>query len=299
MNFGLGTAQFGFDYGISNARGRVPKAEVERILRLAADSGFDVLDTAPAYGECEATLGELLWDRHPFRIVTKVPALTGCVIERKDAEWVKDTFKRSLENMRQSSVHGLLLHQVADLFKPGGELLAEALLGLRNEGLTGRIGASFYAPTDIRSVNGRMQIDIAQVPVNLLDQRLIADGTLAALQAQGIEIHARSVFLQGLLLMDLRRLPPQFARHHPRFEQIRHCADRAGISAAALALAFARQIAQIDTVLTGVTTEAELREIIAASAVEIPGVDFAEFSSTDETLLNPSLWPMPTSVSNA
>ncbi len=299
MMLGLGTAQFGADYGISNARGRVPKAEVERILRMAANSGVDALDTAPAYGESEATLGAVLWDGHPFRIVTKVAALSVREIGRNDAALVRDAFKRSLERMRQKSVHGLLLHHAADVMKPGGEWLAEALLQLRSEGLVKKIGASFYSAADIRGISDRMILEIAQVPVNLVDQRLLSDGSLAELHARGVEVHARSVFLQGLLLMDVRRMPPYFAPYRPLFDRIELCAARAGISTVALALAFARQVPHVDTVLTGVTTVAELREIIDAFAVAMPAVDFAALAGSDEAVLNPSMWPTPTNASNA
>jgi aryl-alcohol dehydrogenase-like predicted oxidoreductase len=299
MILGLGTAQFGSDYGISNGGGKVANTEVERILRLAAESGVTALDTAPVYGESETSLGDLLWKGHPFRIITKVSAHRTGVIGREDAANLRDTFMRSLERLRQDSVHGLLLHQAADLSKPGGGLLIEALIRLKREGLVDRVGASFYSAGEIQEASARMPLDIAQLPVNLLDQRLVSDGSLAELRARGVEIHVRSVFLQGLLLVDPDRMPAHFAPHRPVFGRIRSYASHAKLSAVALALAFARQLPQIDTVLIGVTSTAELREIVRASTEDIPPVDFAQFATTDEAILNPSLWPLQTRISNA
>ena len=73
MKLGLGTVQFGMNYGMSNLRGRTPPAEVDHILRLAADNGVQVLDTAAVYGDSEVVLGKLLAPDHDFRIVTKIP----------------------------------------------------------------------------------------------------------------------------------------------------------------------------------------------------------------------------------
>ncbi len=299
MKLGLGTAQFGADYGISNRNGRVRAAELERILHLAADLGVHTLDTAAAYGEAETALGRALWQGHPFRIVTKCPPLGEGEVRREHVAQLSGHFYRSLERLRQPSVHGLLMHRAADLCRPGAELLFEQLANLQREGLVSKVGASFYTSAEIAAVGKVLAPGLAQVPVSLVDQRLLRDGTLASMRADGIEVHARSVFLQGLLLMDPDRVPAQFAAHVPLLRRIERHAAAAGISKLALAIGFVAALREIDTLLVGVTSAAELREVVEASKTRLPLQDCAEFSSDADELVNPSRWRGTEALANA
>ena len=270
MNLGLGTAQFGSDYGVTNSRGRVPAGEIEPILRFAAANGVQVLDTAAAYGESEVALGRALWQGHPFRIVTKVAPRT----------MARESFLRSLEKLRQDCVYALLVHHAVDLT----DALVEQLLDLKRQGLVSRIGASFYDASEIRRARAVLAPEIVQVPVSIADQRLVRDGTLARLHGEGVEIHARSVFLQGLLLADAQRMPAPL-RH------IEAYAKAAGVSRLALALEFVAQLQEVDVALVGVTGLDDLQAIVAASRTALGHRDLSDLAVNDEMLLNPSRWP--------
>lgn len=292
MQLGLGTAQFGMDYGVSNRAGRVSVMEVGRILGLAAELGVHTLDTAAAYGESESALGAALWPGHPFRIVTKCPPLDG-------STRIAEHLHRSLDRLRQPSVYGLLMHRAPDLAQPGGERLAVQLAELKRQGLVKKIGVSFYTAMEIESARKLFTFDLAQVPMSIVDQRLIADGTLASMHADGIEVHARSVFLQGVLLMDAGRLPAPLVKFAPQLLRIERQAAEAKISKLELALGFAATVHDIDTVLVGVTSAAELRQVCEAWKTPPPPHDYGEFACDAEDLVNPSRWPRMETLSNA
>ena len=55
-------------------------------------------------------------------------------------------------------------------------------------------------------------LDIIQIPFNIFDRRLLESGMIDILHDQGIEIHSRSVFLQGLLLMSEKDRPSIFTK---------------------------------------------------------------------------------------
>jgi aryl-alcohol dehydrogenase-like predicted oxidoreductase len=299
MRLGLGTAQFGMDYGVSNRAGRVGVAEVGRILGLAAELGVHTLDTAAAYGESEAALGAALWQAHPFRIVTKCPPLNGESIGPAQVAELAGTFARSLERLRQPSVYGLLLHRASDLCRSGGELLADMLKDLVRQGLVAKIGASLHAPAEIHAVRAVLALDIAQAAVNIVDQRLLAPGILTAMRTDNTELHARSVFLQGLLLMDTPRVASKFAPFLPLLRRIEQHAAAAGVSKLALALGFVAAIRQIDTVLIGVTSAAELREVHAAWLSPAAPGDCSGFASDADDLINPLRWLQSETLTNA
>lgn len=290
MKLGLGTVQFGVDYGISNQGGRTSPQEAGRILSLAETLGIAVLDTAPLYGTSEEVLGSVLPAGHRFRIVTKTPKFPRPKIEARDAAELKTVFRRSLEKLGAKSVHGLMIHDSDDLLRPGGELLVEAMEELKADGLASRIGASIYTGGQVDGLRSRFsrRLDILQAPVNILDQRLISSGRLKALKADGWEIHARSVFLQGVLLMDPSDLPPHFGSVRGRLEDLRAFLDGKGVAPLRAALGFVAGLAEVDSVVCGVNTADQLNEL--GSACSPLDLDLAGFSISDESILNPSLW---------
>lgn len=294
MRLGLGTVQFGLDYGISNALGRVPREEVSRVVQLAADSNIGVLDTAAAYGMSEEVLGVTLPRDHRFQIVTKTLPLGGLPITSEAVRRVSETFQRSLERLKQDSVYALLAHHAQDALAEHADRLWEELVSLKRQGLTQKIGVSVYTGEQIERLLSR-PIDLVQLPLNVLDQRLLKDGHLDALKQRGVEIHVRSAFLQGILLMPATDLPPHFesVRHHlSHFHSDIECH---GLTPAAGALAFLKSQSAIDEIIVGVTSVEQLQELLAAFQQAVPSdLDFGTYAWSDERVLDPSRWQATT-----
>jgi aryl-alcohol dehydrogenase-like predicted oxidoreductase len=291
MKLGLGTAQFGLDYGISNVRGKPGPEEVGRILGVARAAGMPVIDTAHAYGNSETVLGNCLPANHDFRIVTKtVPLRTGEVSSAEVAH-VVDAFRLSLERLRQPAVYGLLVHQAQDLLAAGGERLMAALADLKARGLVEKIGVSVYDQGELDAVLARFSIDIVQLPFSVLDQRLLESGALARLKRAGVEVHARSVFLQGLLLMEPDSLGGHFRAAQAPLRRLHAFAREHGRTPLETALRFVADRDEIDCAVIGVAHHDELEEIIAASRSAAAADDYSCFALHDEAMLNPARWP--------
>jgi aryl-alcohol dehydrogenase-like predicted oxidoreductase len=289
---GLGTAQFGLDYGVSNRGGRVAEAEVAKILAVAADRGITVLDTAPAYGESEAVLGRLLPQGHPFRIVTKTRACPGECIHREDGRRLKEGVYRSLDRLGVSRLAAVLHHGGFDFAKAGSDHLVAALTEIRGEDLADKIGVSAYTGDEIDRVLTKFTPDLLQLPISVADQRLLRSGHLARLADLGIEIHARSVFLQGLLLMDPTTLPDYFSPLRPYLEGMERRSADLGFDRLETCLAFAFAAREIGCVLIGVVSAEGLLGILRASE-RIAGAVAPPFppAPVDPRLLDPRAWP--------
>lgn len=283
----LGTAQFGLHYGISNARGRVPPGEVAAILADARARGIDLLDTAAAYGDAEAVLGALP-EARSFRVVTKTVRLAGHGVAGVVAE-----ARGSLDRLGLRQADALLVHAAGDLLGAESDALWSALGGLRDEGLFARLGISAYRADDPAALARRFRPAVMQVPVSLLDQRLVADGTLARLAAEGVEVHARSVFLQGLVFLEPEQLPPSLAGAGAHLAACRARAGAAGVDLAAAALHYALSRPEVARVVVGVTSLAEWRALAEAAAAPAPDLDWPAFALDDPAILDPSAWPAP------
>lgn len=288
MRIGLGTVQFGMPYGVANRDGQVPEDEVRRVLAAARAAGVETLDTARAYGESEAVLGRCL-PPEGFRVVTKIRPLKDAVITEERAAEAERGLGESLVALRRPRVDALLVHHAGDLLVPGGERLFERMRELKAKGLAAKIGASVYGAEEIDGLLARYPLDVVQLPVSVLDQRLVASGHLKALKKAGVEVHARSVFLQGLALADPAALPRGLEAAAPHVRRCRDAFAALGLTPLEGALSFALGRPELDVVLVGVDGEAHLRQVLAAAAAA-KTADFSALAVDDARLLNPALW---------
>lgn len=288
----LGTVQFGLAYGISNRRGQVAQEALMAILTQARSSGIDMIDTASAYGDSEAAIGQALpIVEGPFLIVTKTPSFGGQGIGNAEINALRSTFDRSLQRLGVNSVYGLLVHDVRDWLGAGGEHLRNFADEIKASGKAAKIGVSIYEPWEADAALERAPFDIVQLPLNVLDQRFIHSGALRRLNATGIEIHCRSIFLQGLLLMPIEDIPLHLGELRPMIGEFHHAAETAGVPTLAAALAFARGVAEIDRIVVGVTSPQELSAIAAAFNATTPvAIDFQPFAANHLRAIDPRYW---------
>lgn len=288
MKLGLGTAQFGLDYGISNRRGQTPAEEVSLIFAAARKQGLQMIDTAASYGNSEVVLGATLPVGHQFKIVTKTPPFRSS-IGRDSAKRLEEIFHGSLRRMKVSSVYGLMIHDAGDLISDEGPLLMDRLLMLRDRGLVSKIGVSVYRTDQIDNILDRFAIDIIQVPVNVLDQRLLRSGHLKKLKKAGVEIHARSAFLQGLLLMDPARVPDYFFSILDHVKKYHEWIKSRRLSPVQAALGFVMGLEDVDYVICGVNDLKHFEELCGVSPLS-DSQDFSKWAIDDPMMVDPSRW---------
>jgi hypothetical protein len=274
----LGTVQFGLNYGITNHSGQVAIDEVKDILEYAKTNNIDTLDTAARYGNSEQVLGEV--GVNNYRIITKTTPLKNGV------DGVIKGFHQSLDNLNIGQVDGLLIHNIDDVKDKRFGDLFHKLNELKEEGLINKIGFSTYTPDQVYFLLENFDFDLIQVPFNVFDTRLIKGGQLQALKKKNIEIHARSIFLQGVLL-DFDNLSSYFSRWKKQFDEYQGTVEKSGLSLLEYALNFTLNVQEIDEILVGVNSEDQLREIV--SSVKGQG-DLSAYPICDKNLLNPSNW---------
>jgi aryl-alcohol dehydrogenase-like predicted oxidoreductase len=290
LKLALGTAQFGLDYGVSNTSGQVAADEVRRILQKAAEFGISVLDTAAGYGNAEAVLGQCLPEGASFSIVTKIQPLKAVCVDDTGLRQVAANFEASLSRLGRNSVHGLLVHHSGDLLLPGGERLYAMLRQWQADGRVSKIGVSVYGRAEIDALFDRYVFDLVQLPLNVFDQRLVLDGTLKVLHGAGVEIHARSVFLQGAVLLEPSDLPAHLRELKPYLDEFQGIARDRKMSPLAAALGFVKNIPEIAVALIGVLSARQLQECIDAYNLAEP-TSFSHCSVASESLVDPRCWP--------
>lgn len=285
MKLALGTVQFGLPYGVANQSGQVSRSAAKAMLDLAAHSGIDTLDTAIAYGESEASLGEV--GIQGFKVITKLPAIpAGCGEIRG---WVQAQVNASLTRLGVKAVYGLLLHRPEQLLGADGEAIYQALRGVKEAGLVRKVGVSVYDPNELEALIPRYRFDLIQIPFNLVDRRVQTSGWLRRLKEEGVEIHTRSAFLQGLLLMPQAVRPAKFSPWSDLWNTWHEWLSRHSVSAVQACLAFPLSFSEIERVVVGADSVSQLEQIISATVGAAP-IDFPSLSCDEENLINPARW---------
>ncbi|WKE66734.1 aldo/keto reductase [Gallaecimonas kandeliae] len=272
MKLVLGTVQFGLDYGIAHDHSRLSDEALAALLEEAYSAGIHCLDTAQLYGDAEARLGRLM--TRPFALVTKIPGWTA-------PGQAETLLRQSLSSLRRPQVEAVLLHRPEILLANPASYTE--LTRLKDVGLCGAIGVSVYEPAQLEAILSRYPIDWVQLPLNPLDQRFLP--LLPILKDRGIRVHARSLYLQGLLLMP-PAARPAWVRQHPALAAW----DAQPGAPLQKALDFAAGQPQVDGWVLGVQNLAQLQGVLEAASQARPQ-SLAALACNDGQLLNPSLWP--------
>jgi aryl-alcohol dehydrogenase-like predicted oxidoreductase len=176
---------------------------------------------------------------------------------------------------------------------PNGDDIWAWLQERKSRGQVERIGISVYDGTQIDRALDRYNLDMVQLPLNVLDQRCIVGGQIARLKDRGVEIHARSIFLQGLLLMEPERVPSYFTPLLPHLIKWRRLIDAMDMTPTQGAFAFLRSIEAVDVLLVGVESITQFAQNIGDFAGTQPrDIDFGSLAINDERFLNPGKWSL-------
>lgn len=284
----LGTVQFGLDYGINNSNGKPSQDIVNELLDAAFDKQVRVLDTAEAYGDSQEVIGRYhKQSANQFEIITKFSsARTDLPID------IKERVKANIETLGVDRLYCYMFHNYAD-FKAYYSAFENNILGLKEDGLIKKLGVSIYNNEELEDLLNYETIDVIQLPFNLLDNAKQRASALKVAKSKGIEIHTRSVFLQGLFFKDLATIPEKIKPISNSLKEIKEIAKSNDIELSRLAINYAYQQDFIDNVLIGVDTVKQLNEnlqlIENPISKEVMG-KIDEINIVEKLLLNPSNW---------
>ncbi len=284
MKLCLGTVQFGLDYGINNQRGEIPLTEVFDIIKLAHKNKIDTLDTAHNYGESEKKIG-LYNQKYPtnhIKIITKIPSENIDLLNKK--------FRISLERLHQKKIYGLLIHNYNPL--SNSKDLFKFLTQVKTNKLVLKIGISVNDPSDLDPILSKeFNIDIVQIPYNILDQRF--EPLFPQLKKMKIDIYTRSAFLQGLLFKNPKTLDTQFKTIKDKLLLLRAFAKDRDTSVLSILLNFCLSNPYVKKVVIGVDNLRNLAEIIENILPE-KNIEFSiikkSMKENDLNIIKPSLW---------
>jgi aryl-alcohol dehydrogenase-like predicted oxidoreductase len=285
--FVIGTAQFGSKYGISNTSGKTKTNEVKKILSLL-DKKIYYIDTSTNYGKAEKILGSKR--KKKTKIITKISAKKLCLNKTENIkEKIFKQLNQSKKNLKNKSIYAVLINNVDLMLSKKGLKIFESLKEAKKKGLIKKYGYSIYSFSNLKKICNKVKPDIIQCPYNILDRRLIEKNNLNFLKKNTIEVHVRSVFLQGLLLMSKKDMPMYFKKWNNIFNNWEKWVYKSKFSKLSACLNYIYNTKGIDKIVIGVNNTEQLEEIfnLKMQKISIP----KHISSKNEKLINPNLWP--------
>ena len=247
----IGTANFANQYGIIPSKNKINRKEIKKIFNYARLKKINFLDTAYSYNN-----DKILKDVNikNWNIVTKV------------------NFKQAKENylskakkiLKINEFYGVLVHlkNTREISSQNNYKLFQLLMKLKSKKIIKKIGFSTYTPEDINLLIKKFNFDFIQCPVNILDNRLIDNGLLKKLKKKKIEIHARSIFLQGLLLKNSTNFPKELKQFKTIFEDYQNYVNNLQMPKLEICLNYIRKIKEIDKIVIGINNKKQLVTII-------------------------------------
>ena len=282
----IGTANFGMAYGQGVNPKELSVSTIKNILQSANHHGISILDTAISYGDAYKKLGSL--GLESWSVITKIPKITN-EIDKVD-NWVTNSITKSLEVMRIPSFEAILIHNPKDVTGVNGKELISSLKRIKGKGLTRKIGLSIYEKIDLEQALDVFQPDIIQCPFNILDNRMLQNNYLSKLSRLGIEIHVRSIFLQGLLIRNSESIPDDFKKFKSFWAYWHLWLKSNKLEPVEACVRYVNSISEIDKIIVGVNSTLHLKEILnyytKPPIYQVPSWN----SVLKKELVDPRLW---------
>jgi len=275
----LGASQFRFEGAPAHPRARTPQAEVAEIVTVAARAGVRLLDAAVSYDSAETMVGSAP-SLHEFRLLVRAAR------PDKGPEHVEAEARASLARLGVAKAEAIIVQNAGDLFGRHGPDLWDKLMDLKARGLFDKIGVVALASDDPIGIAKRFHPDIIQSPASLLDQRLLTSNVLATVASLGVEVHLRSIFMQGLIFLPPDRMTGPLKGAASSLSRVRRMIAEGKSDPLQAAIGFALSRAEASQVVINVTSAQELSAMLAAAASPPPELDWDRMAIDDAAALN-------------
>ncbi len=282
----LGSANFGSNYGYKNNKLKIK--DLKKIIEKAKKENIKFFDTAFSYKNSEKNLGKFA--SKSFEIITKIPKVPSSKTNIK--KWIKITINKSFKNLKKAKIYGILIHDIKVLEnKKKAKIILEYLEELKNKNKIKKIGISVYSLKELKKCFKVYNFQIVQFPFNIFDNRIIKSKLILKLKKKNVELHARSIFLQGLLLEDSKFFEKKFKTHKKKIIIFEKWIKKNNLNKLQACIKFAFNTKIIDKFVIGFSKYDQFIEIIKIlkKRTVINSLP-KELTNINSKLLNPKLW---------
>ncbi len=281
----LGSANFDQKYGIK--KNIIKKSEIKKLFNFALKKKIKTIDTSPLYNESEKIIG--LLNKGRFKIISKIPKIPKDIRKKNIKKWIKKSTKTSLKNLKVKKFECLLIHNANSLLSKNGDEIYKSIKSMKTGKLTNKIGVSIYDFNLLDKILKKFRFDLIQAPLNILDQRLVNTGWLKKLKKRKIEVHVRSIFLQGILLVRYNRLPKKLKKLNKYWITWYNWLKKNKFNPLQICLSYIFNQRQLDGVILGCNSKNQLDQILKFNQMK-NNFSLPNLNIKNEKLIDPREW---------
>ena len=281
----LGSANFNQLYGIK--KNFIKKSEIKKLFDHALKNKIKTIDTSPLYDKSEKIIG--LLNNNRFKIISKIPKPPKNIKRENIKKWLKQSVMISLKNLKIKKFECLLLHNANSLLCKNGDEIYKGIRNMKINGFTSKIGVSIYDFNVLDKILKKFKFNLIQAPFNILDQRLVEKGWLKKLKKRKIEVHARSIFLQGILLLKHNQLPKKLIKLSKKLMVWENWLKKNKFSSLQVCLSFVLNQRQLDGIVVGFNNTNQLNQILKLKQIK-NNFSLPNLNIKDKKLIDPREW---------
>ena len=281
----LGSANFDQIYGIK--KNFIKKSEIKKLFDLALKNKIKTIDTSPLYNKSEKIIG--LLNNNRFKIISKIPKPPKNIKRENIKKWLKQNVMISLKNLKIKKFECLLLHNANSLLCKNGDEIYKGIRNMKINGFTSKIGVSIYDFNVLDKILKKFKFNLIQAPFNILDQRLVEKGWLKKLKKRKIEVHARSIFLQGILLLKHNQLPKKLIKLSKKLMIWENWLKKNKFNSLQVCLSFVLNQRQLDGIVVGYNNTNQLNQILKLKQIK-NNFSLPNLNIKDKKLIDPREW---------
>ena len=281
----LGSANFDQIYGIK--KNFIKKSEIKKLFNLALKNKIKTIDTSPLYNKSEKIIG--LLNNNRFKIISKIPKPPKNIKRENIKKWLKQNVMISLKNLKIKKFECLLLHNANSLLCKNGDEIYKGIRNMKINGFTSKIGVSIYDFNVLDKILKKFKFNLIQAPFNILDQRLVEKGWLKKLKKRKIEVHARSIFLQGILLLKHNQLPKKLIKLSKKLMVWENWLKKNKFNSLQVCLSFVLNQRQLDGIVVGYNNTNQLNQILKLKQIK-NNFSLPNLNIKDKKLIDPREW---------
>ena len=281
----LGSANFGSYYGYKKSK--VKKKEISKIFRYIKSKKISYIDTAFNYSNSQKIIGE---NSSNLRIITKIPKIPNSISDPQN--FVKKIISKSLNDLKTKKLYAVLFHYPPyQIDKKKFIQIIEYLEALKKKKIINKIGFSAYNINEIKKSFSIYGFQIIQFQANILDQKILKNNFIKILKKKGVEIHIRSIFLQGMLLSNVSHIPKKFKHLQKVLAYFDSWVKKRNISKLYASLQYILSFSMIDKIILGTNNYLQLKQTVEtiekiSGKLTIP----KQLGNLKQNQLNPKNW---------
>ena len=281
----LGSANFDQVYGIK--KNFIKKKKIKELLNFATKKKIKIIDTSPLYNKSEEIIGAL--NNNRFKIISKIPKTPKKIKKKSVNKWLSENIMTSLQNLKIKNFECLLMHNANSLLTKNGEEMYKSIKNIKALGLTKKIGISIYDFNTLNKILKKFKFDLIQVPLNVYDRRLIEGGWLKELKKKNIEIHVRSIFLQGVLILKSSKFPVKLKKLKKYFIIWENWLKKNKLNPVHICLAFILKQSKFNGLVIGCNSKNQLKQILKLKSKKI-NFSLPNMKVKNNNLIDPRKW---------